>query len=271
MSEFDVGYFQEPFKSLCASYPGTKAYDPAHFRVEWGPIFHRGRLDGSAKVLVIGQDPAQHETVVRRILVGEAGRRIQGFLGKLGVTRSYVMINTFLYSAYGNPTAKNRKNPKLVEYRNSWLDALILGKTIEGVVALGDRADEAWKMWRATPNGTAFTKTYVKITHPTQPESSSGGNHAKLEQATKKMLLNWNAGLQTLAPSMTHPDEAIPMVLYGEAFLETEKLQIPDIDFPAGLPAWMRENDGWARRVGTNEAKKRANITITVPKKNLPS
>jgi hypothetical protein len=35
--------------------------------MEWGPILHRGRLDGTARILVIGQDPAQHETVVRRI------------------------------------------------------------------------------------------------------------------------------------------------------------------------------------------------------------
>jgi hypothetical protein len=41
---------------------------------------------------VIGQDPAQHETIVRRILVGEAGRRLQGFLAKLGVTKSYTLI-----------------------------------------------------------------------------------------------------------------------------------------------------------------------------------
>ncbi len=34
---------------------------PDQFRVEWGPIFLRGRLDGPARVLVIGRDPAQHE------------------------------------------------------------------------------------------------------------------------------------------------------------------------------------------------------------------
>ena len=56
------------------------------FRVEWGPLFHRGRLDGTARLLVIGQDPAQSEAVVRRILVGEAGHRTQGLMAKLGST-----------------------------------------------------------------------------------------------------------------------------------------------------------------------------------------
>ena len=73
-------------------------------------------------MLVIGQDPAQHETIVRRILVGEAGRRVQGFLAKLGITHSYVFINTFLYSVYGSVKAKTRKDPNLIDYRNRWFD-----------------------------------------------------------------------------------------------------------------------------------------------------
>jgi uracil-DNA glycosylase len=73
---FDPGYVAEPFLTLCGNYHEARVYPPEQFRLEWGPIFHRGRLDGSARVLVIGQDPAQHETVVRRILVGEAWRRV---------------------------------------------------------------------------------------------------------------------------------------------------------------------------------------------------
>jgi uracil-DNA glycosylase len=52
-------------------------------------------LDGSARILIIGQDPSHNEAVLRRILVGEAGMRTQGFLAKLGVDKSYVLINTF--------------------------------------------------------------------------------------------------------------------------------------------------------------------------------
>jgi hypothetical protein len=29
---------------------------------------------------------------------------------------------------------------------------------------------------------------------------------------------------------------------------------------------WMRENDGWARRVGADDLAKRRNITITITK-----
>jgi hypothetical protein len=66
---FDTGYAAEPFRTLCAEYPGADAFPPADFRLEWGPIFHRGRLDGSARVLVLGQDPAASEAIARRILV----------------------------------------------------------------------------------------------------------------------------------------------------------------------------------------------------------
>src|SRR5581483_4413548 len=108
--EFDPGYAAEPFRTLCAEYPGAEAYPPADFRLEWGPIFHRGRLDGSARVLVLGQDPAAHEAIARRILIGVAGQRTQGFLAKLGIEFSYVMVNTFLYSVYGQQGGEQHKD-----------------------------------------------------------------------------------------------------------------------------------------------------------------
>ena len=114
---FDPGYCAEPFLNLCADYPEADVYPADQFRIEWGPIFHRRRLDGTARVLIIGQDPAQHETVVRRCLVGEAGRRIQGLLAKLGITRSYVFINTYLYSVYGSAKAKTRTDRRAESWR----------------------------------------------------------------------------------------------------------------------------------------------------------
>jgi hypothetical protein len=263
---FDPGYVAEPFLTLCAEYSGADVYPTDQFRVEWGPIFHRGRLDGSARVLVIGQDPAQHETVVRRILVGEAGRRVQGFLAKLGISRSYVFVNTFLYSVYGSAKAKTRKDPRLVAYRNRWLDALLVGRKVEGVLALGRVADEAWQFWKETPAAQSVSVAYAGVTHPTQPESSSKGDKTKLVAATKKLLQNWNAGLQALAPAVQHPDLPTPLVPYGEAWAEDDRVGIPEFDFPAGLPAWMHEQDGWARRAGADDLAKRRNITITVPK-----
>ena len=58
---FCPGYNREPFATLVANYPGKDVHPVKDFRVEWGPVFHRGRLDGTARILVIGQDPGQHE------------------------------------------------------------------------------------------------------------------------------------------------------------------------------------------------------------------
>lgn len=263
--DFDPGYVAEPYLSLCADYPDADVYPDDQFRVEWGPVFHRGRLDGSARVLVIGQDPAQHETIVRRILVGEAGRRLQGLLARLGVTRSYVCINTWLYSVYGDVKSVTQHSAPLNDYRNRWLDALLVGGRVEAVIALGQAADKAWTTWRATANGQASQVAFAAVTHPTQPESSSKGDKAKLAAATARLLQNWNAALDVLWPAVTHPDVAVAPVAYGSAWADGDRVAIPASDFPAGLPSWMHEHDGWAARIGADALAKRRDITITVP------
>lgn len=262
---FDPGYVAEPFLSLCADYPEADVYPPDQFRAEWGPVFHRGRLDGSARVLVIGQDPAQHETIVRRILVGEAGRRLQGLLAKLGVTRSYVCINTWLYSVYGSVKAVTQHSQPLIEYRHRWLDALLVDGQVEAVIALGQAADKAWTLWRATAAGQASHVAYAAVTHPTQPESSSKGDKAKLAEATAKLLQNWNSALAVLSPAIAHPDVAVALAPYGSTWADGDRVAVPESDFPAGLPSWMHERDGWAARVGATDVAKRRDITITVP------
>ena len=263
---FDSGYVAEPFLARCADYPEGVVYPSDPFPLEWGPIFHRGRLDGSARVLVIGQDPAQHETIVRRILVGEAGRRVQGLLAKIGITRSYVFLNTYVYSVYGSVKAKTRRDPSLIDYRNRWFEALLVGGQVETVLALGQAADEAWEFWKATPASQSVIVTYAPVMHPTQPESSSKGDKTLLSAATKTLLQNWNVALQALSPSVQHPDVPTPLVLYGETWAEGDRVAIPEFDFPAGLPGWMHEQDGWTKRAGADNLAKRRNITLTVPK-----
>ena len=262
--EFDPGPVQEPFASLVRDAPGTDVYPADAFRVEWGPLFHRGRLDGSAKLLIIGQDPAQAEAIVRRILVGEAGHRTQGLMAKLGVTRSYLLVNTFLYSIYGQAAGEEHvSDAGIVAYRNAWLDAIFAANDIEAVIALGHLADTSWQAWK-TGGGAAGSVAYRHVTHPTQPESSSGGNATKLRSAITAMLANWNAALEDLHP-LAHPDVTGPLVRYGTAFKTGERIEIPEFDVPAGLPEWMRSPHAWAKREGSTAAAKRRNITITVP------
>jgi hypothetical protein len=219
---------------------------------------------------VIGQDPAQHEVIARRTLVGGAGHRVQGFLSKLGLTRSYVMVNTFVYSVFGQGGGSRHKNdPAIIAYRNRWFDALLPGQ-IRGVVALGQLADAAWQAWKSTPRGSAFDGVYTPVTHPTQPESSSKGDKAKREAAIAKMLQGWNAALLALKPAVPS-DTPTDLVPYGTAFLPSELPDIPQEDLPAGSPPWMCGNADWARRTGKDDVEKRITITVKVPRAFRPA
>jgi uracil-DNA glycosylase len=279
MIEYDPGSNVEPFKSLFETYPDETAFPKANFRTEWGPIFYRGRVDGTARLLLIGQDPGQHENVLRRILVGEAGRRAQGFMAKLGITRSYVMINALLYSVFGSGGDKFVDDPAIASYRNQWIDAIMGSGSIEGVVTFGGMAKTAWEVWKKSAVAPSSVKV-VHLTHPTYPESA-GGSAAVRAANTKKMLQAWNTkGLQVLHP-LPHPDSAVPLALYGNAFADSDKADIPSFDLPPGIPAWMYDDDGWAVRGLPNKLPtpstsaekvqlKRSKIVITVPKGILP-
>jgi len=257
---FCPGYAHEPFRSLVESYPDTTLYPADAFRVEWGPIFHRGRLDGTARILVLGQDPAQHETIARRILMGTAGRRVQGFLNKLGIDSSYVMINAFLYCVYGKGGARHVGDAGIVAYRNQWIGAILDASQITAVVAFGTLADKAWKMWLASPGAAGRSAVaYRKLPHPTSPESAGDDVAA----ATETMLEAYNAGLAALTPALAPADNPRPLVPYGSAFTPADLPGIPQQDLPAGSPLWMGTTTGWAVRDGATVIEKRLNIRVT--------
>jgi len=268
-ASFDPGIYNEPFVTLCDEAPDRSVFPSGSFRVEWGPIFHRGRLDGTARILCIGQDPAQEEAVVRRILVGMAGHRVQGFLAKLGIDRSHVMVNAFLYSAYNQTSAKKYVNdPAIIGYRNRWLAALTASASLEAVVAFGSLADTAWQEF-AKSSDAAAAIPYQHVPHPTSPESG-GAAPEGIKKATAAMLRKWNTALEALRQAVQHPDAVRPFVPYGVEFQPSELAEIPAFDMPAGTPPWMRGTDGWAARTGTTAAEKRRTITVQVPAGVIP-
>ena len=93
--------------SLFAETPNYRGLGKAvigreEFRWHFGPMFYRGRLtDGGVKVLVIGQEGAQDESLGHRSFVGGTGARMQHVLHHLGITRSYLFLNTFVYPIFG--------------------------------------------------------------------------------------------------------------------------------------------------------------------------
>jgi hypothetical protein len=264
-SAFCPGY-PAPFDELVASFPDAVVYPPTAFRVEWGPVFHRGRLDGTAKVLVLGQDPAVAETVTRRILVGVAGQRTQGLLARLGLTRSYVLVNTFLYSVYGQAGGgAHIKDEAIAAYRNRWLNTVVENNGIAAIITLGTLAATAYQQWRATPAGGAYLGHYAGILHPTYPESASAAGQISHAAATERLLADWNAALPGLIAAIAHPDRPPTGTPYGTTFTDADLPPIPADDLPAGIPEWMRICRDWATRIGKDADTKRATITITIP------
>ena len=265
MAEFCPGY-PAPFDALVADYPGEDVYPNADFRTEWGPIFHRGRLDGSARVLVLGQDPATHESISRRILVGEAGQRVQGLLAKLGITRSYVMVNTFLYSVYGQGGGNRHAHDEAIAaYRNAWLDALLIRPEVTAVVSLGQLADQAYQQWAATQPDAAARLHHAAIRHPTYPESASRAGTKTLAETTAILLADWNEKLPVLRDRVM-PDGMSQESLYGTTWQEGDLVRIPSADLPPGSPDWWFDLAAWASRTGPDVQTKRATITVVVPK-----
>lgn len=256
MAEFDAGP-SGVFRKLCSTYPGADVYGSG-FRTQWGPIFYRGRLSGSARLLMIGQDPAQHEAVVRRILIGEAGRRVQGFARKLGFTESYVMVNAFLYGIYDQRLAlPHLEDAAIVAYRHKWLDAILAPGKIEAVVTFGTQAHKAWEGYCAV-NSDAEALAYEHVMHPTSP----GKGKPKITLAM--LLKNWNGAIKRLRPQISHPDVQEPLALYGEKLTTDELPEIPSFDLPAGTPDWMRRELAWAV-MAEEPGAQRASITVNVP------
>ncbi len=258
--------YPPPFDALVADYPGEETYPAADFRTEWGPIFHRGRLDGSARVLVLGQDPATHEGVSRRILVGEAGQRVQGLLAKVGIDSSYVMVNTFLYSVYGQGGGnRHASDEAIAAYRNAWLDALLVGSAVTTVVSLGTLADTAYRAWALTRPDTAARLHHAAVRHPTYPESAARTGSHTLAETTASLLADWNAHLSDLAARVV-PDRAANPDPYGTGWQPGDLARIPEADLPPGSPGWWLDLAAWASRTGTDAQTKRSTITVVVPR-----
>lgn len=212
---------------------------PAHrFRLEFGPVYYRGRLDGTARVLVVGQDPATNELLGHRVFVGRSGQRVQGFLKKLGVTRSYIMLNAFLFSVFGQFDTELRDislEPTILDYRNAFLDRLLEENPIRAVVSFGNGAHHAVEHWP----GSSAVPTFEAM-HPAAHDSSA-------------LLATWNDALDGLRPVVTPDDgaEADPEP-YGSAFLGEDQEPIPRFDLPFGLPHWHGVGGGHSDRQGND-------------------
>jgi uracil-DNA glycosylase len=228
MPSFDPGP-PHSWEALFAAAPlATYEARPDLFRLEFGPVFYRGRLDGTARLLVVGQDPSVNEVLAHRAFVGVSGQRLQGFLAKLGITRSYLMLNTFSYSIFGQFGGENEKlshQDPILSFRNSQFDKAASENPLQAVVTVGTGAREAVDRWAGVG---AFQS--VPITHPAFPNVG-------------QLLHDWNEGLGELRAIVDPDDGASTEPDYGTTFVAGDIVPIPRGDLPFGMPWWHGDGD----------------------------
>ena len=230
MPEFDPGPPQ-PFADIFDNVPDYGTFK-ADFWYDWGPVFYRGRLDGSARVFCIASDPGPTERVANRTLVGDAGQRVQGFLTKLGLTRSYVCMNAFAYALF--PSKNSAANavlqaPPQLAWRNALYDAVKAGANLQAIIAFGGNAQKAADLWPGKGAIPVF-----KVPHPSSHDPVA-------------LVTAWRAAIPQLRAVVTpDPDGSVTGPHYGTAIQEADYSRIPRRDLPFGVPAWLGD-DAWGR------------------------
>jgi hypothetical protein len=232
---WDTFFQQAPLGAYQAhNLPAKKAV----FRTEFGPVFYRGRLDGTARVMLVGQDPSTDELLAARTLVGLSGQRIQGLLTRIGLNRSYVMVNTFLYGIHGQFTAAIRAislEPAIRDYRNSVFDQIAADNPLQAIIAIGAGARHAIEHWSPPPAVPVFN-----VVHPSADESS--------------IIQSWNQTLPQLIAAVT-PDQGMTpdSTPYGAQFRASDMPTIPRTDLPFGIPSW--HGSGGTRSIRSGDKK----------------
>ena len=201
------------------------------FWYDWGPIFYRGRLDRSARVLCIASDPGPTERVAGRTLVGDAGQRVQGFLTKLGLDRSYVCVNAYPWAL--RPSMSFSARPVLeaqTEWRNDFY------RMIVGPAVASDH--------RLRGSGPAGRRPLGR-----QARCASEGDPPSVQPdllglTARPGRRRWSELRQVVTPD---PDGDNTGPNYGDRFLESDYAPIPHRDLPFGVPPWFGD-DAWGRK-----------------------
>ena len=136
-------------------------------------------------------------------------------------------------------------------------------------MTLGTLAKTAYGLWADTQPTLAANLHLAAVRHPTYPESAAGSGSGTLKDTTARLLADWNNALPGLKDHLKPDPDAAggPLVLYADRWVDGDLRPLPEADLPAGCPAWWRAVEAWAARTGEDAQKKRATITVTVPRK----
>jgi uracil-DNA glycosylase len=217
------------------------------FRWHHGPMFFRGRLDGSAKVVLVGQEGAQDESLSHRSFTGGTGARMQHFLRHIGLDRSYLFLNSFVYPIFGQYSdmlrriAQDLRSP-ITEHRNRILDKAVVDGDVRLVVAVGRAAKESIATWVRAHGGNADPNqlhaatlgslpSRVRLVGVVHPGSASGGSTSAI-RADFQRACNLIRDRVDADPGWLPADPGVPRNL--DAAYQYRSAAIPHRDFPFG-------------------------------------
>jgi hypothetical protein len=169
---------------------------------------------------------------------------VHGFLTKIGLTRSYLCLNAFLYAlhpAQASKTGQIHNDPQFLSWRNLLFD-MVKGPQVQVIIAFGDQAQTAVKLWPGKGNLPVFN-----VPHPSSRDA-------------KALVDAWRLAITQLRPIVTPDPDGDPTgPNYGTGFKEADYARIPSRDLPFGVPAWLGD-DSWGRK-----AKPRHNNSVSRP------
>jgi uracil-DNA glycosylase len=217
------------------------------FRWHHGPMFFRGRLDGSARVVLVGQEGAQDESLSHRSFTGGTGARMQHLLHHLGLDRSYLFLNSFVYPIFGQytdelrPLAQDPRSP-IVSHRHRIFDKAILDGDARLVIAVGNAAKESVATWVDAHGGSADPDHLdaaalgslpgrLRLVGVVHPGSAAGGSTSAIK-ADFQRACNRVKGWLDADPAWLPADPGVPRDL-GAAY-QYRSAAIPYRDFPFG-------------------------------------
>jgi uracil-DNA glycosylase len=210
-------------------------------------MFFRGRLDGSAKVVLVGQEGAQDESLSHRSFTGGTGARMQHYLRHIGLDRSYLFLNSFVYPIFGQysdalrPLAQNSSSP-ITQHRNRILDKAVVDGDGRLVVAVGRAAKESIATWVRAHGGNAdpdrlhdatlgSLPNRVRLVGVLHPGSASGGSTSTIKTNFQRAC-NLIRGWLDADPGWLPADPGVPRNL--DAAYQYRSAAIPYRDFPFG-------------------------------------
>ena len=191
ITEFDLGApLNSKWIDLFAETPNYRLFGNKiisgrgeKFRWKMGPMFYRGRLTpNSVKVFVIGQEGAQDENLTNRSFTGSTGTRMQKFLNYFGISKSYLFMNTFVYtitgqySLYGDDAQNEYKvrqwkqlmwlaqneDSIIVKHRHKMFNYMLETnkKTLNLIIGVGTARKESTVTWlnSIAPNSCSYKK-----------------------------------------------------------------------------------------------------------------